>query len=542
VIERAAWPVLLGVLLVMHITLAGFLIWNSSVDVPGHGRYFLLQDDAMISMRYAHNLARGLGLVWNQGERVEGFTNPAWTIYMAVPHLLPLSEGLVPLVIQVSNVLLDVGVVLVTGLLVRQLDVGPERQLSALLAMFGVALSAPLLLWSVAGFETALQTLLVTIGLALWLRDDLDGNPRPLAFVFLALSTWVRPDSTVVFLCASLVTTVRTLIIQSSPFSNILSMLANALALPLALIVAPYPLRWVYYHDLFPNTYYLKVVGFPNRPLHGIQDTRDFLAAGSGLIVFVAVVWLWRTRGVRVGSLLAVILAQSAYVTLVGGDAFEQHRFFVLLVPVLAALAAGWVSFIRARLQNSSALLRPAAVCLGGVLVLLPSVSGYLGIATTMIMRANGDRLSWDFPVLQDAAGAGNTILALYLRDHFPRSSSVAVFWAGVVPYYTDWSAVDLLGKTDPHIARLPVVTGQVPGHNKWDFTYSLGTYRPQFVVGAESRAVAERAADVDHDAEGDYAFASRLYRDPTFVANYAAHPLDWPLSRTFLAVYERGA
>src|SRR5688500_13130256 len=32
-------------------------------------------DDAYISYRYAHNLLAGLGLVFNAGERVEGYTN-----------------------------------------------------------------------------------------------------------------------------------------------------------------------------------------------------------------------------------------------------------------------------------------------------------------------------------------------------------------------------------------------------------------------------------------------------------------------------------
>jgi hypothetical protein len=50
-------------------------------------RYFVLFDDAMISMRYAYNLAHGNGLVWNLGERVQGFTNPLWVFYMALLRL-----------------------------------------------------------------------------------------------------------------------------------------------------------------------------------------------------------------------------------------------------------------------------------------------------------------------------------------------------------------------------------------------------------------------------------------------------------------------
>src|SRR4051812_34401047 len=39
-----------------------------------------LADDAFISFRYAQNFASGLGLVFNPGEWVEGYTNFLWTI------------------------------------------------------------------------------------------------------------------------------------------------------------------------------------------------------------------------------------------------------------------------------------------------------------------------------------------------------------------------------------------------------------------------------------------------------------------------------
>lgn len=39
-------------------------------------RHWVLHDDFMISERYARNLARGRGLVFKPGERVEGFSDP----------------------------------------------------------------------------------------------------------------------------------------------------------------------------------------------------------------------------------------------------------------------------------------------------------------------------------------------------------------------------------------------------------------------------------------------------------------------------------
>src|SRR6185503_15249276 len=45
-----------------------------------------LIDDVFISVRYASHLAHGDGLVYNAGERVEGYTNFLWTLLL-VPSL-----------------------------------------------------------------------------------------------------------------------------------------------------------------------------------------------------------------------------------------------------------------------------------------------------------------------------------------------------------------------------------------------------------------------------------------------------------------------
>ena len=42
-----------------------------------------LIDDVFISVRYARNLVDGHGLVYNVGERVEGYTNLLWTLLLA---------------------------------------------------------------------------------------------------------------------------------------------------------------------------------------------------------------------------------------------------------------------------------------------------------------------------------------------------------------------------------------------------------------------------------------------------------------------------
>ena len=41
-------------------------------------------DDAFISFRYAQNLVEGKGLVYNAGEKVEGYSNFLWTMLVAL--------------------------------------------------------------------------------------------------------------------------------------------------------------------------------------------------------------------------------------------------------------------------------------------------------------------------------------------------------------------------------------------------------------------------------------------------------------------------
>src|SRR5689334_19781398 len=63
-----------------------------------------ISDDAMTSMQYAKNLALGNGLVFNVGERVEGYTNFLWVLVMTPLYALSKAYGLpfVPIVNQLN--------------------------------------------------------------------------------------------------------------------------------------------------------------------------------------------------------------------------------------------------------------------------------------------------------------------------------------------------------------------------------------------------------------------------------------------------------
>ena len=90
------------IIVLIYTLYAVVYIYRTSFVVNGE-RYFVLFDDAMISMRFAKNLAHGYGLVWNPGgERIEGYTNPLWVVFMALFHLFPIPLSKTSLFLQAS--------------------------------------------------------------------------------------------------------------------------------------------------------------------------------------------------------------------------------------------------------------------------------------------------------------------------------------------------------------------------------------------------------------------------------------------------------
>jgi hypothetical protein len=70
------------------------------------------------------------------------------------------------------------------------------------------------------------------------------------------------------------------------------------------------------------------------------------------------------------------------------------------------------------------------------------------------------------------------------VRDATTPEASVAVVWAGMIPYFARRPSVDLLGRSDRTIARMAPRTKRFwPGHTKWDYEHSIGRLRPDLIL-----------------------------------------------------------
>ena len=177
---------------------AGYYIYRTSYIAADGTRYFSLFDDAMISMRYGWNLFHGKGLVWNEGERVEGITNLLMTLYMGFWTLL-LSKKLAVLAIQISGAVF----VLLNGLLAVRVGMrlSEETKLleqlqAALFFLAGVAYF-PLSFWTLFGMETGMVSLLLMWAISIAIKVDGDAGVSKSLGLVLGLAFLARPDTAV---------------------------------------------------------------------------------------------------------------------------------------------------------------------------------------------------------------------------------------------------------------------------------------------------------------------------------------------------------
>lgn len=446
--------------------------------VVGGRRYFGVLDDAVISMAYARNLVEGRGLLWNAGTpAVEGFSHPLWLAPMIAAQVSGLPVGVRPVILQlVSLLLLMVLPFVVARLASRLCDGGDSTGLAVALA----AACYPLAVWSLLGMETALQALLLVVACerALAALEE-KRSPDRLFFVCLALGFWLRMDFVVAggALLGGLVL-LRPAVLRAPGFRG------GAAAFGVA-VLALFGARWLIFHELLPNTYYLKLAGVPLgvRLARGAVTFAEFVGETALYWGVLAVLGLRLVSRPQVRLLAGVIGAQCAYSIWVGGDVWDRwdtvgaNRFLAPVLPVVTVIAAAAVTR-RLPPASSQKGRRPSLLAVGVVLAV--AANGFIGgrRATTRLATLVG---------LEPPMQAGYNRMVVERLEAFDRLSEpggrCATVWSGWPAYLRPerrW--YDLLGYNDRAGARAaPAVRLTVerfdlftPGHVKWDYERAL--------------------------------------------------------------------
>ena len=485
--------------------IVGYVLWGCTFIyetsfVEAGVRYFTLLDDEMISMRYARNLAHGFGLVYNPGgDRVEGFSNPLWVLYMALLHLLPVSPPKMSLLVQLTGLVLLVVNLVVVKLLAESVSGGSRR--AGLCAAFLTAFYVPLANWGLQGSEVCVLTLIISASALMAIRCvETKSSAIPL-YLLLGVATLFRLDAVVP---ASVVLGMLAVI---DPRRRRQHALMGTLVLGLFLRAQTIA-RAYYYRDILPNTYYLKMTGFPLIPrlTRGVIAALRFIVEMNPIlpVLVVALILLRRDwRLVLLGLMFGGCLFYSVWV---GGDFVEavggSNRFISIVMPLffvmLACALDACASFVVRNFSDFTFIARPGAAGILAVLTLITLVSADLPVRNEAHGFGFNDVSSLpcaSLLLLNPPTGVPmNRLLvdlALAVRKVTDKDARIMVAGAGVAPYFADRFSIEILGKTDRTVARenwKPMGGGArwqsfLPGHFKWDYYHSIVEMKPDLIL-----------------------------------------------------------
>jgi len=437
------------------LSLAGLML------IQGH----CVQEDAFISFRYAANLIDGHGLVYNPGERVEGYTNFLWTVMIAGAMALGADPAVTAHLTGMAAALLLCGLVFCVARMVR-----PGRRWAGAPALVLLAGTPGLAAEAVQGLETVWFALLVTLGVAMAARALETARTRPAVWsaVALVLAALTRPEGGLVLA----LTVAGVLYCARRAGVPVRRWLAIAAGL-FVLVYGPYWwLRYDWYGYPFPNTFYAKTGGGVHHLVRGLGYLGRFLLNHPVLALLTAAAVpgaraVFR-RDVRpaLALPLVVTIGYLAYVVVVGGDFKQTWRFVLPVLPLWALLLDGWATDRLARRRSTVRLawLLVAAVVLNA----LPSAYG---------------TLRWSRQRARDLER--RTVCGEWLRDNAPADAVLAIHSAGIVPFVSGLRTIDMWGLNDLHIAhrRMPDMGRARPaGHEKVDYDYVFGL-APDYIL-----------------------------------------------------------
>ena len=423
-------------------------------------------DDAFITYRYARNFVNGYGLVYNRGEKVEGYTNFTWTILISAI----IKIGLDPVIpSKLIGIIFSIGIMFMTYLF-SQLISGDRKALHIIAPML-LASSSSFAAWAGWGLETAAYSFFVVLAFYLFTREFiLDKKTYHLSGIIFFLASITRPEGAIMFGLAFF----YIFISDFSRFKKIENISKKLIFL--GSFIIPFLIyfiwRWNYYGYPLPNTYYVRM-GMTLPTLipqfkRGIFYFSDFILKYGGWCMIFSLI-LFKRKQKKVIYLLSYITLMSIlYIVYVGGDSKQFFRLLVPFMPFYYLLAQEGLIEFKSKIRLSKNALKSLTPYIVYTIVTLFFMCNYLPTLWFF-----GLPLYKDLPLSRIILGKTPNFegilwdrenqkrIGLYFKDHLPSNSSVAVITAGTVPYYSELKTIDMLGVNEPYIAHQEVVTNK---------------------------------------------------------------------------------
>lgn len=316
---------------VFGVLLAAAVCARIYTSYAGTGALYNQYDDAYITYRYAINLARGHGLVFDVGEKMDAASSILYAVVLGVAYRLQLHD--------LERVATFLGLASVGGIVfvvfVATHDLTRRRGV-AVLAAIAAGLHGFVSGWAISGMET----LAFTFGVTLFVYVAfLDGRRRTASGVLLSVLVWVRVE-TVLLVVAWLVHVA--LDARREGWRRWTTPLAAVGVSAVAFIA----FKQLYYGTLLPHSFELKRVWLPYAPnIDAVVKPWTDYALWVLLLGLAAITRLPRGRAAG----LVVWLPLSA-VSFVRGPYADWVRYTVHVLPTLCILGGYSLALLSAEL------------------------------------------------------------------------------------------------------------------------------------------------------------------------------------------------
>jgi arabinofuranosyltransferase len=443
-----------GMLLLLGGILLHVFFGYTDKDLSGHTWGI---DDAYISYRYAQQFWSGHGLVFNVGERIEGYTNLFYVLLIVPAFLFTEGLGIYAYSVSINSVFALCALYLFWTHAKRHLD----RTYASVAVLF-FCLTPTIWLWVSSGLETPL---VLVCQLALWVlaEKQIDvpkakGSDFNLILLVSLILILTRADG---ILTPGIVVFYFAIKGKYRLAINYLAVILFAFALHVLW-------RFGYYADPLPNTYYAKVSGpLLQRIATASTDLWAYAVRDGLLLVFL----FFLGTGLHSfkkshGSFLSKIRSFSfeyyfaflwiIYWFYIGGDVFAE-RFLLSLYPMSIFILLKTTQHVKWTRTTISFL----AVCL------------FLQVSVPLLAD---ERFQYATSSRYDRWVA----LGKHLAAHHP-GARIAIDAAGKVPFFAGTETIDMLGLTDRTIAFQPPKAVRI-GHKKYDADYVLSR-KPEFII-----------------------------------------------------------
>lgn len=497
-VVRCSWPSLVWAIVIAVFVLLASRYVQASID------------DLFIILRYVDNAANGHGLVYNIGERVEGYTCFSWVMILV---------GLVRLGWPAYWAAKLMGLVCSIGVLWCCYGIGRElwhtnrsSRLAAFLPCLLLVVNPDFLYWSVSGLETplfAFSVMCVLYSLVVEARLAREQHSE----------RWLIVIAQAIACIIAMLTRPEAIVLLAYTFGAKLVMwrarhdwLRYSAILGVAIFVPVcvfFLWRYDYYGEWLPNTYYAKMGGETLDRLHsGKLYLMGFLAdnwfgwlgvhgqtAWPGLIVLfllpvAALVFVRKKRAHIIVLGWTIVLA--LVVVFEGGDWMPHNRFLVsALICSVLLVSSSTLEFICSAKEHWHVLFRFGVTAAAILLVALFADSLRRNIRHSPVSRIERDD-SW--PV----------VFSRYILESAPRGA-LAASDIGLIGYMTHYRVIDLAGLVDHHVAQSVGNSFQ----KDYDVKYVLDQ-KPEFIVLTDQKCLAEDRLRKEERFTGRYQFVKK--------------------------------